>query len=251
MRLRRTQKNLHPLQKVFTITIVTTQPTMLNAKSALSMFRSSLQQLCKTPAATTQLQSVRFKHEYAPRFVQVGKKHKGRVPVRVGGSIKGSTLQFGQYGLRLKSDGVRLAAIQLKEADNWLMRTMRANSAQLIRRLQTNIAVCVKGNETRMGKGKGPFDHWAVRVPTGKILFEINGPHLHEQVARDAFRVASDKLPGLYEVVTLNDKPKAGFVRVDVPEKENVVEKMLANPTKRTANILKSKDDFYKKYGTR
>lgn len=152
--------------------------------------------------------------------------------MRIGGSIKGSTLQFGQYGLRLKSDGVRLAAIQLKEADNWLMRTMRANGAQLIRRLQTNIAVCVKGNETRMGKGKGPFDHWAVRVPTGKILFEINGPNLHEQVARDAFRVAADKLPGIYEVVTLSDKPKAGFDRVDVPEKVNVVQNMLANPTK-------------------
>ncbi|VVT55726.1 mitochondrial 54S ribosomal protein uL16m [Magnusiomyces paraingens] len=224
---------------------------MFDAKSALTLFRSSLKQLCTATSSASSFSApyaVRFKHEYAPRFVKVGKKHKGRVPVRIGGSIKGSTLQFGQYGLRLKSDGVRLAAIQLKEADNWLMRTMRANGAQLIRRLQTNIAVCVKGNETRMGKGKGPFDHWAVRVPTGKILFEINGPNLHEQVARDAFRVAADKLPGIYEVVTLSDKPKAGFDRVDVPEKVNVVQNMLANPTKRMANILKSKEDFYKKY---
>lgn len=194
---------------------------------------------------------IRQKHEYAPRFTNPGKKHKGRVPIRTGGSIKGSTLQVGQYGLRLKSEGIRLAAIQLKEADNWLMRILRANGGKLIRRLQTNIAVCTKGNETRMGKGKGPFDYWAVRVPTGKILFEINAPNLHEQVARDAFRVASDKLPGLYEVVTLKDAPKAGFERVQPAEKENVCDKMRANPTKRNANVLKSETDFYKTYSRR
>lgn len=226
---------------------------MFEAKNVFSLFRSgvqtTIQQLNRiTPLPSSSLTCVRFKHEYAPRFVKVGKKHKGRVPVRIGGSIKGSTLQVGQFGLRLKSDGVRLDAIQLKEADNWLMRIMRANSGKLIRRLQTNIAVCIKGNETRMGKGKGPFDHWAVRVPTGKILFEINAPHLHEKVARDAFRVASDKLPGIYEVVTLKDKPKAGFATVSVPEKTNVVEQMIANPNRRLANVLKSKEEFYKKY---
>lgn len=231
---------------------------MFEARSVLSLFRGGFQQIrssvigAPTPApASSILTSVRHKHEYAPRFVKVGKKHKGRVPVRIGGSIKGSTLQFGQFGLRLKSNGLRLEAIQLKEADNWLMRTMRANQGQLIRRLQTNIAVCVKGNETRMGKGKGAFDHWAVRVPTGKILFEINAPHMHEQIVRDTFRVAADKLPGVYEVVTLKDKPKAGFQSVDIPEKENIVAKMIANPNPKTANILKSKEEFYKTFSGR
>lgn len=127
----------------------------------------------------------RFKHEYAPRFKIVQKKQKGRVPVRTGGSIKGSTLQFGKYGLRLKSEGIRISAQQLKEADNAIMRYVRPlNNGHLWRRLCTNVAVCIKGNETRMGKGKGGFDHWMVRVPTGKILFEINGDDLHEKVAR-------------------------------------------------------------------
>lgn len=218
---------------------------MFQAKNVLSLFRNSFQKVFQQPAVIT---PARFKHEYAPRFVRVSKKHKGRVPVRTGGSIKGSTLQFGQFGLRLKTNGVRLAAIQLKEADNMLMRVMRANGCKLIRRLQTNIAVCVKGNETRMGKGKGPFDHWAVRVPTGKILFEINGPNLHEKVARDAFRIAADKLPGVYEVVTLKDKPKAGFTKVEIPEKVNIVEQMKQNPNKKVANMLKSKETFYQTF---
>lgn len=49
----------------------------------------------------------------------------------------------------------------------------------------------------RMGKGKGSFDHWAARVAVNQIVFEIRGM-LHEQVARDAFRLAGNKLPGMY-----------------------------------------------------
>lgn len=47
----------------------------------------------------------------------------------------------------------------------------------------------------RMGKGKGGFDHWAARVAVNQIVLEIRGI-LHEQVIRDAFRLAGNKLPG-------------------------------------------------------
>lgn len=47
----------------------------------------------------------------------------------------------------------------------------------------------------RMGKGKGAFDHWAARVAVNQVVFEIKG-NLHEQVVRDAFRLAGIKLPG-------------------------------------------------------
>jgi ribosomal protein L16/L10AE len=46
-----------------------------------------------------------------------------------------------------------------------------------------------------MGKGKGSFDHWATRVAVNQIVFELRGV-LHEQVIRDAFRLAGNKLPG-------------------------------------------------------
>ena len=46
-----------------------------------------------------------------------------------------------------------------------------------------------------MGKGKGGFDHWAARVAVNQIVLELKGM-LHEQVARDAFRLAGNKLPG-------------------------------------------------------
>lgn len=47
----------------------------------------------------------------------------------------------------------------------------------------------------RMGKGKGSFDHWATRMAVSQVLFEIKG-RIHEQIVRDAFRLAGNKLPG-------------------------------------------------------
>lgn len=46
-----------------------------------------------------------------------------------------------------------------------------------------------------MGKGKGSFDHWTSRVAVSRIIFELKGD-IHEQVARDAFRLAGNKMPG-------------------------------------------------------
>ncbi|AQZ18109.1 MRPL16 (YBL038W) [Zygosaccharomyces parabailii] len=194
--------------------------------------------------------SIRFKHEYAPRFKVQQKKQKGRVPVRTGGSIKGSTLQFGTYGLRLKSEGVRLTAQQLKEADNALMRYVRPLlQGALYRRLCTNIAVCIKGNETRMGKGKGAFDHWMVRVPTGKIIFEMKGENLHERVAREAFRKAGSKLPGIYEFVAHQSPVRVGlhrFATGETGESFDFWQELSKKPTKRHLTVIKSKEPQYR-----
>ncbi|CCD22688.1 mitochondrial 54S ribosomal protein uL16m NDAI_0A05330 [Naumovozyma dairenensis CBS 421] len=192
----------------------------------------------------------RFKHEYAPRYKDQKKKQKGRVPVRVGGSIKGSTLQFGTFGMRLKSEGTRLTADQLKAADTALMRYVRPlNNGQLWRRLCCNVAVCVKGNETRMGKGKGDFDHWMVRVPTGKIIFEMSGDNLHERVAREAFRKAGDKLPGVYEFVSKESLVRVGlhgFKDEKLIKETNYYQKLQEKPTKEFLNVLKAKEPEYR-----
>lgn len=55
--------------------------------------------------------------------------------------------------------------------------------------------------QMRMGKGKGAFDHWAARIAVNQVLFEIRGM-LHEQVIRDAFRLAGNKLPGTVNLKT-------------------------------------------------
>jgi len=64
-----------------------------------------------------------------------------------------------------------------------------------------------------MGKGKGSFDYWASRVAVSKIIFELKGD-VHEQVVRDAFRLAGNKLPGMYEFVRKGDPPVMGITKV-------------------------------------
>lgn len=190
--------------------------------------------------------SKRFGHELAPRYKQVQKKQKGRVTVRTGGSIKGNTLQFGTYGMRLKSEGLRLTAAQLHAADNVLVRFVKKHNGTLWKRLCTNIAICIKGNATRMGKGKGPFDHWAARVPTGKIVFEVDGMHRH--AAKDTLRRACEKLPGIWEFIDKDTPIRAGLGHVEAPEKVNYLEQAKQAPSREYANFMKSRDPEIAKF---
>ncbi|EER34306.1 60S ribosomal protein L16, mitochondrial precursor [Candida tropicalis MYA-3404] len=194
----------------------------------------------------------RFKHEYSPRFKEVEKAQKGRVSVRTGGSIKGNSLEFGKIGLRLKSVGIRMHANQLQAADKVLRRELRPTKSKLFTRFVCDLAVCIKGNQTRMGKGKGAFDHWATRVPTGKVLFEIDGP-IHDKVAREALRKASDKLPGLYEIITPESKVRVSLTHlIDKPAPVDYAEKLNAKPSKKWANLQTHyTDPMYKLYSGR
>lgn len=88
-----------------------------------------------------------------------------------GGSTKGTTLQLGTYGLRLLSS-VRLTAKQLQSAEVAVKRKIKAvKGAECWMRVFPDVPVCVKGNETRMGKGKGAFEYWACRyVPPSRAI---------------------------------------------------------------------------------
>jgi ribosomal protein L16 len=123
------------------------------------------------------------------------KSRKGRPRVPTGGSIKGTTVVWGDYGLRLKDHDRRIAGSQLKLAEETIKKRLRGTKFRLFPRIAANIGVYTSGNESRMGKGKGSFDHWASRVSVSRIVFELKGD-VHEQVVRDAFRLAGHKLPG-------------------------------------------------------
>jgi hypothetical protein len=108
---------------------------------------------------------------------------------------------------------------------------LRGQRYRFYTRVCANIGVYTKGNEARMGKGKGSFDYWAARVPVSRIIFELKGD-LHEQIVRDAFRLAGNKLPGeqsirkcevlridigigLYEFVKKGDPPVMGITKME------------------------------------
>ena len=61
-------------------------------------------------------------------------------------------------------------------------------------------------DQVRMGKGKGAFDHWAVRIPVGRIVFEIKAPELKEELAKHALELAGSRLPGRLVFVRRSDQ---------------------------------------------
>ncbi|KAG1840563.1 ribosomal protein L10e/L16 [Suillus subalutaceus] len=155
--------------------------------------------------------SVRFRSQLAPRQVQHVKRHKGRVPIPIGGSTKGTTLAYGEWGIRIKGMGVRFSAKQLTTAEEVIKRKIKVvKGAKVYLRVFPDIPVCIKGNETRMGKGKGTFEFWATRVPTGRVIFEIGGTPIREELAREALRQAADKLPTIMEFITRSTPPRLG-----------------------------------------
>ena len=89
----------------------------------------------------------------------------------------------------------RVSAKQFKIAEETIRRRLRGLNYKLYTRVAANIGVYTKGNDVRMGKGKGKFDYWAARVPVKRVIFELTG-EVHEKVIRDAFRLAGHKLPG-------------------------------------------------------
>lgn len=73
------------------------------------------------------------------------KRHKGRVPIPIGGSTKGTTLAFGEWGIRIKGQGVRLTAKQLTTAEEVIKRKIKViKGAKVYLRVFPDIPVCVK-----------------------------------------------------------------------------------------------------------
>lgn len=131
----------------------------------------------------------------APKRGHNQKNRKGRPRVRTGGSTKGTTVVWGDYGIRMRDHDRRISAKQLQIGADAIRKRLRGQRYRLYTRVCANIGVYTSGNEVRMGKGKGSFDYWAARVAVSRILFELKGD-LHEQIVRDAFRLAGNKLPG-------------------------------------------------------
>jgi len=113
----------------------------------------------------------------------------------------------------MKDHDRRVSAAQLKIGEETIRRRLRGMNYQLFTRVCANIGVYTSGNEMRMGKGKGKFDYWAARVPVSTIVFELKGD-LHEKVAREAFRLAGHKLPGLWEFVKKGEPPVVGVTKL-------------------------------------
>ncbi|MFQ5446184.1 MAG: 50S ribosomal protein L16 [Saprospiraceae bacterium] len=106
-------------------------------------------------------------------------------------ALKGSTICFGAYGLKTL-DGGRITNRQIEAARIAMTRYMK-REGQVWIRIFPDKPITRKPLEVRMGKGKGSLDHFVAIVQPGRIMFELDG--VSEEVAREALRLAAQKLP--------------------------------------------------------
>ena len=123
-----------------------------------------------------------------PKRVKYRNHHRGR---RKGLAVTGSTINFGEYGLKA-TEAAWLTSRQIEAARRAMTRFARRGGKLWIR-VFPDKSVTARAAETRMGSGKGAVDHWVAVVRPGRILFEMAG--VPEETAREALRLASSKLP--------------------------------------------------------
>jgi large subunit ribosomal protein L16 len=124
----------------------------------------------------------------APKKVKFRKMMKGRM---TGKAYRGSEVSFGEFGLRALEPGW-ITSRQIEAARVAITRAAKKGCKVWIR-IFPDKPITKKPAETRMGKGKGNPEYWVAVVKPGRILYEVSG--VSEDVAKEAFRLASQKLP--------------------------------------------------------
>ncbi len=133
-----------------------------------------------------------------PKRVKFRKQQRGR---RRGVSIRGSTLHYGEYGLKAL-EPAWITNRQIEAARVALTRHVKRGGKIWIR-VFPDKPVTEKPAETRMGKGKGSPEHWVAVVKPGRILFEIEG--VKPDLAKEAMRLAACKLPIKTKFISRDD----------------------------------------------
>ena len=130
-----------------------------------------------------------------PKRIKYRNVQKGQ---RRGVATTGSTLAFGEYGLKCLNNGW-MKNTQIEAVRVILARQLSKGGKMWIR-IFPDKPITKKPAEVRMGKGKGDLDHWVAVIKRGKILFELGG--VPEEYARRCFRLAAYKLPMRTKFVT-------------------------------------------------
>jgi large subunit ribosomal protein L16 len=123
-----------------------------------------------------------------PKKVKFRKQQRGRM---CGKAWRGSSISFGEYGLKAMECGW-ITARQIEAARIAMTRFIKRGGKVWIR-LFPDKPITKKPAETRMGKGKGAPEEWVAVIRPGKVLFEMEG--VTPELAREAMRLAAHKIP--------------------------------------------------------
>ena len=123
-----------------------------------------------------------------PKRVKYRRVHRGRMK---GKAMRGNHITYGEFGLVAAEPGW-ITSNQI-EASRIAMTRYTKRGGQVWIKIFPDKPVTEKPAETRMGSGKGSPEYWVAVVKPGRVMFEIAG--VSEEIAREALRLASHKLP--------------------------------------------------------
>ena len=138
-----------------------------------------------------------------PKRVKRRRVFRGRMK---GKAMRGNFLAYGDFGL-VATEPSWITSQQIEAARIALTRYTK-RGGQVWIKIFPDKPVTEKPAETRMGSGKGSPEYWVAVVKSGRVLFEIAG--VPEDVAREALRLASHKLPLKTKILAREDNKEAG-----------------------------------------
>ena len=138
-----------------------------------------------------------------PKRVKYRKQMRGRM---TGKASRGTVVNYGDYGLQAL-EPAWITSRQIEAARVAMTRYTKRGGKVWIK-IFPDKPITQKPAETRMGKGKGSPEYWVAVVKPGRVMFEIGG--VSEEVAREALRLASHKLPIKTKMVKKVEAEKGG-----------------------------------------
>ena len=133
-----------------------------------------------------------------PKRVKRRKQFRGTM---AGKAMRGNTISYGEFGL-VATEPSWIKSNQIEAARVAMTRYVK-RGGQVWIKIFPDKPITAKPAETRMGSGKGTVEYWVAVVKPGRVLFEIAG--VPEEVAREALRLASHKLPVKCKIVSKAD----------------------------------------------
>ena len=134
-----------------------------------------------------------------PKRVKYRRMQRGRM---TGKATRGNTVAYGEYGLVAEEPGW-IKSNQI-EAARIAMTRYTKRGGQVWIKIFPDKSVTMRAADSRMGSGKGSPEYWVAVVKTGRVMFEIAG--VSEEVAREALRLASHKLPIKTKIVARTEE---------------------------------------------
>ena len=138
-----------------------------------------------------------------PKRVKYRRVHRGRL---TGKATRGNTVTYGEFGL-VATEPAWITSNQI-EAARIAMTRYTKRGGQVWIKMFPDKPITEKPAETRMGSGKGSPEYWVAVVKPGRVMFEIAG--VSEEIAREALRLASHKLPIKSKIVKREEQQEVG-----------------------------------------